>query len=317
MPRPHADPTGRKQGSSVGSARRPHATSASAESARREITVLIRTERPRRQSGNLRHSRRGGERTHLRRRFPRKAVADQFRAAAAMPVLPRTTRPHTANRHRPGLRRDPPLTPRTPNPSTEPKRCPGSRVHATASPRPQRDPPLIPRAQPTRRVRERGRASAPGAPRPSIESAGHPRTPSPRTWPARRVRAPGPCTPISGATPHTLSELRVRTPIPHGVYERCPRALFPSASPVALVLSGQKARDRPHTLIYGPIAGSVAGRTLAPRRWALLPTEGMEGCVMKGCDWILLLLIAALLGLTFALARLPLRGERRRKDSQR
>lgn len=220
MPRPHADPTGRKQGSSVGSARRPHATSASASSARREITVLIRTERPRRQSGNLRHSRRGGERTHLRRRFPRKAVADQFRAAAAMPVPPRTTRPHAANRHRAPAR--PAANPRTPNPSTEPKRCPGSRVHATASPRPQRDPPLIPRAQPTRRVRERGRASAPGAPRPSIESAGHPRTPSPRTWPARRVRAPGPCTPISGATPHTLSELRVRTPIPHGVYERCP-----------------------------------------------------------------------------------------------
>lgn len=37
---------------------------------------------------------------------------------------------------------------------------------------------------------------------------------------------------------------------------------------------------------------------------------------MNGCDWVLLLLTVGLLGLTLALACLPLRGERR-KDGRR
>lgn len=37
---------------------------------------------------------------------------------------------------------------------------------------------------------------------------------------------------------------------------------------------------------------------------------------MNGCDWVLLLLTVGLLGLTLALARLPLRGERREDGRQ-
>lgn len=255
MPRPHADPTGRKQGSSVGSARRPHATSASAEAARREITVLIRTERPRRQSGNLRHSRRGGERTHLRRRFPRKAVADQFRAAAAMPVPPANHAASHGESASPRAPARPAANPRTPNPSTEPKRCPripsprdgiaptsarsaadSARPTHTASPR------AGPRVGPRRASTEhRVRRSSPHA-----EPAHMARTPSPCTWalhadfwrdPAHLVRAAG---------PYAYPTRRIRALPPSALPERIPCRPCPFRT---------KARDSSHTLGTAPSPG--------------------------------------------------------------